>query len=124
MSITTVNAVYQGIGPTVTGEVLSAVLSGPGAKTLKYTATITGDGSATTFKVNYIDGTATIKSPDYVTAFATGSPATAFAGTVSAASAVTHNVSTGQDDYFTVTISGADTTGHKLTICGEIGYLS
>lgn len=60
MAISTVNAFYQGLGPTVTNEVLANYNSSPGAYELTGYCLPILDGSATTFTVNWIDGTATL----------------------------------------------------------------
>jgi hypothetical protein len=121
MSITAVNAVYEGAGPTATGQILAqSNMAGQASRMLPFTATATLDGSSTSFRINYIDGTATILTPKGIIACASGGPATAAAATVSVSSAVSHNASTGQDDYMTITISGADSNGHFLTVAGFI----
>lgn len=61
MAIPTVNMVWQGIGPTVTGEVLAASsVAGDMARTLVGTSTHVMDNSAVASDVNWIDGTATL----------------------------------------------------------------
>lgn len=118
MSIAAVNAVYSGQGPSKTGQIFEqGEMSGSAGKMLPFSATATLDGSATTFAVNYIDGTQTIPSPVGVIACSTGGTA---AGTIAVSSAVTHNASTGQDDFVTITISGAGSNGNTLKVAGFI----
>ncbi len=118
MSISAVPATFNGNGPAKTGQVLvSASEAGTSAKQIAFTATAVLDGSSTSFHMNYIDGTQTIPSPSGLIVTACGGTA---AATVSVLSAVTHNASTGQDDYAVITISGADTNANTLKIAGVI----
>lgn len=57
MSIPAVNLAYIGLGPTAQGQIIASNNSGPLAKQLVGYGTATLDGAATTFTVNYIDGT-------------------------------------------------------------------
>lgn len=72
------NADYIGDGPTKSSQVLAANLSGDVARTLYGTAEVTGDGAATTFNVNFIDGTETLPfTPSAVICSRVGGAATA-----------------------------------------------
>ena len=57
MAIATVNAVYQGIAPTKTGEILAGLGGGDAVRDLQGTISAISDGSDTNFTVNWIDGT-------------------------------------------------------------------
>ena len=120
MSITAVSAVYDGQGPTKTGQIVAAASeAGASAKMLPFTATAILDGSSTSFHMNYIDGTQTINSPVGIIAHRCGGTA---AATVYVQSSVTHNASIGQDDYATITISGADTNLNTVLIAGFLFF--
>jgi hypothetical protein len=75
MSISAVNAFYQGMGaqgggassvavyPQFTGEILANYMSGPAAQDLEGFCLPILDGSSTTFTLNWIDGTQTLPYP-------------------------------------------------------------
>jgi hypothetical protein len=74
MAITTVNAFYQGISgggvgtsvasvPTVTGQILASQISGDASLDLEGFCLPVLDGAATTFTLNWIDGTNTLPFP-------------------------------------------------------------
>jgi hypothetical protein len=118
MAIPTTSVAYSGGGPAKTGQiVVQGDLRGSAAKMLPFTGTAVLDGTLTVFNFNYIDGTQTIPSPKGIVCSSSGGTA---ANTVSVLSCVTHNASTGQDDYMTVKISGADTNLNTLTVAGFI----
>jgi|GEM_PF-2109351 len=61
MAIADVNVVYSGQGPTDTNQVFAdAASAGLGAQAIEFTGTATLDGAATTFNINWIDGTKTL----------------------------------------------------------------
>lgn len=61
MAITAPNIAYSGNGPTATGQILAdRADAGNFARTLIGTFTVTLDGAATSFTLNYIDGTAVL----------------------------------------------------------------
>ena len=61
MSIAAANVSYLGYGPTKTSEVVAmSGLRGSNAQCLIGTATFTGDGSASTATLNFVDGVQTI----------------------------------------------------------------
>lgn len=57
MAIPAVNLTYLGNGPTASGQVTSNLQGGPLGKTLVGIGTATLDGAASTFTVNWVDGT-------------------------------------------------------------------
>lgn len=88
-AIATVNMVYQGIGPTVTNEVLASYASAPGAQDLQGICTAVGEsgGADTDFTVNWIDGTAVLPfTPTAVFAHRNGGTAAATISVVGVAS--------------------------------------
>jgi hypothetical protein len=91
MAITAGNAVYVGTAPTVSGQVIASTVGGPGeARTLRGSATVTGDGASSTFDVNFIDGTATLGfTPTVVICQRIGGAATSTIAVVSAGSITT-----------------------------------
>src|SRR6185369_14754863 len=85
MSITAGNAAYNGNGPTQTGQILVATLGEPQGRTFYGTATVTGDGSSSSFSVNFIDGTKDIGfTPTAILCNRIGGAATATIAVVSA----------------------------------------
>jgi hypothetical protein len=61
MAIADVNVTYSGQGPTDSGQVFSDAASGGlGAQAIEFSGTATLDGAATTFNINWIDGTKTL----------------------------------------------------------------
>jgi hypothetical protein len=92
---------YESQGPTKSGQVLAERgLSGGTARILYGTATLTGDGAATTSAINWIDGIQTLPFvPSGVLVFSVGGTAASTISCVSA-SAIT-NLG------FTLTVSAA-----------------
>lgn len=86
MAITAAAASFSGTGPSATGQVLAFGGNDLGtAFAYKGTATVTGDGSSTSFVINLIDGTKTIPfTPKGVICTRCGGAATATIGIVSA----------------------------------------
>ena len=118
MAIPATNIVYDGQGPTATGQVLAQqALAGQGARLLPFTASVVLDGSLTSFSLNYIDGTATIPTPQGIILTMCGGTA---AATNNVLSAVSHNASTGQDDKITVTIASAGSNLQTYKMAGFI----
>lgn len=61
MAIADVVAVYNGQGPTGSGQIFaSATDAGSAAQELSFSGTAILDGAATTFNINWIDGTKTL----------------------------------------------------------------
>src|SRR5579872_4448874 len=76
MSITAVNAIYPWGGPTATGQVIVSEDGHLEGLDIEGFALPVLDGSATTFTLNFIDGTATLLSvPTAVMAFRSDPPA-------------------------------------------------
>jgi hypothetical protein len=86
MAITAGNAVYNGTGPSVDGQVIAGMGFGPAlGRALYGKATVTGDGASSTFTVNFIDGTAAIGfTPTVILCQRIGGAATATIAVVSA----------------------------------------
>ena len=100
MAITAGNAVYSGTGPAFTGQSLVQNLGNPEGVYLKGTATVTGDGSSSSFTANWIDGTNTLNfTPSGMLCVRSGGAATSSIAVVSAAPT--------SSTLFTVTTSAA-----------------
>lgn len=86
MAIVAGTAVYTGTGPTQTGQIIAHTSGGPTeARTLRGTATVTGDGASATFTVNFIDGTKTLGfTPSLILCNRIGGAATSTISVVSA----------------------------------------
>jgi hypothetical protein len=55
MAIAAVNAAYRTAGPTASGQILASNANSDSEVALVFTATVTLDGSTTTFNINFID---------------------------------------------------------------------
>jgi hypothetical protein len=115
MSIPDVNAVYSGVGPTASGQILAAPgQAGSVAQDLEFTGTATLDGSATTFNLNWIDGTATLPfTPSGVIASVSG-------GNQGATAVVSAVIDTITATKCTVRLSATGTNTKTLQISGRI----
>lgn len=114
MAIAAVNATYFTQGPTASGQILSDQGSSLADTTLDYFATAILDGTATSFVLNFIDGTKTLSFvPRVVTADVVGGTQ---AATVAPSVATTTPTATG----VTVTLGAAGTNLNTVTIAGRI----
>lgn len=132
MAIPAVNLSYVGKGPTANGETLANNEGGPLGKALVGYGTATLDGAATTFTVNFIDGTktpfGTWSGPAGNQVLTAAKPALIKIIRVfdvngtddTAAATVTAIVSAVSTTGFTVTLSGADVNAHTLSFVAEI----
>jgi len=132
MSIPAVALSYVGQGPTANGQTIADQRSGPIAKTLIGYGTATLDGSATTFVVNFIDGTktpfGTWSGPAGNQVLSATKPALVAVQRVfdvngtddTAAATITAIVSAITTTGFTVTISGAGTNAQTLSFSAII----
>lgn len=114
MAIAAQNAKYTSQGPTGSGQILANSALSNNEVQLLYTATVTLDGSTTSFVVNYIDGTATLPyTPTAVTSDIVG-------GTQVAAAVLGTGVGSITATGFTVYLSGAGTAANTITVAGFI----
>lgn len=114
MAITAVSASYFTQGPTQSGQILADITASLADTNLTYFATATLDGTATTFTLNFIDGTKTLSFvPRAVTADVVG-------GTQVASSVVNVSTTTPTNTGVTVNLSAAGTAANTVTIAGTI----
>lgn len=114
MAIAAVNATYFTQGPTASGQILANIDASSEGTVLDYFATAILDGTATSFTLNFIDGTKTLSYvPRVVTADVVGGTQ---AATVAPSVATTTPTATG----VTVTLGSAGTNLNTLTISGRI----
>lgn len=115
MAIANVNATYLSQGPAKSGQVLASVDQATSEVSLPFIATATLDGTATSFVLNFIDGTQTLNFiPRAVTADVVGGTQAAVSVINTSTQTPTTNVSV------TVNISAAGTAANTLTIAGFI----
>ena len=114
MAISAVNLSYTGNGPTASGQVIASTETGGLAQDFEGFGTATLDGSATSFTVNFIDGTATLSfTPSAVLVSVCGGTQPAAAVVSAIADAIT---TTG----FTCRLSGAGTNTNTLKIAVRV----
>lgn len=108
MAISAVAASYAGQGPTATGQILASGGSDEVELAYKGEATATLDGTATSFVVNFIDGTQTIPfTPSGILVSVCGGTQTTYVG--ASANSIS---STG----FTVNLSAAGTAANTVKV--------
>lgn len=113
MSIPDVNMTWVGNGPTESGQVV-AQRNATGKRILKGYGTATLDGSATTFNLNWIDGTKTLPfTPSAVMLSVSG-------GDQQASAYVGATVSTISTTAAVVKLSGAGTNAKTLKVVAEV----
>lgn len=114
MAISAVALSYSGQGPTASGQVLATADGGPQAQDFEGFGTATLDGSATSFTVNFIDGTATLPfTPSAVLVSVCG-------GTQPAAAVVSAIADAISNTGFTCRLSGAGTNTNTLKIAVRV----
>jgi len=114
MAIAAVNLSYTGNGPTATGQVIASTETGGIAQDFEGFGTATLDGSATSFTVNFIDGTATLSfTPSAVLVSVCGGTQPTAAVVSAIADAITN---TG----FTCRLSGTGTNTNTLKIAVRV----
>jgi len=114
MAIADVNATYTGLGPTASGQIIAGNQTGPVAQDLEFTGTATLDGSATSFNLNWIDGTATLPfTPSGVIVGVSG-------GNQGAAAVVSVVADAPDATKCVIRLSGAGTNTKTLKIAGRI----
>lgn len=112
MAITSVNASYFNQGPSASGQILASNPASDTETALSYIGTATLDGTATTFTLNFLDGTKTLSFvPRAVTADIVGGTSAAVLGLTTS-----NPTSTG----VTVNLSAAGTATQTVTIAGFI----
>lgn len=116
MAITAVNASYFSQGPTQSGQVLANIDASVAGTILDYFATATLDGASTSFTLNFIDGTKTLRAvPRAVTADVVG-------GTQAAAVALGIATTTPTSTGVTCTLSVPGTAANTVTFAGRIYF--
>jgi hypothetical protein len=114
MAIAAVNAAYRTAGPTVSGQILASNANSDSEVALVFTATVTLDGSTTTFNLNFIDGTATLSfTPSAVLVSVSG-------GTQQAAAYVGVTAGVATNVLVPIYLSGAGTSANTLKISGIV----
>lgn len=116
MAIASVNAVYSGLGPTASGQILAGqAQGGSAAQDLEFTATFIGDGASTSATLNLIDGTATLSfTPSGLIVARAGKAADTAAATINAfCSSVSNSVAT-------IQFSAAPANLATITVVGRI----
>ena len=114
MAIADVNVTFTGNGPTASGQIIASNQTGPSAQDLEFTGTATLDGSATSFNLNWIDGSATLPfTPSGVIIGVSGGNQ----GAAAVVSAVAHSI---DNKKCIVRLSGAGTNTKTLQVSGRI----
>lgn len=115
MAIPDVNAVYSGVGPTASGQILA--LGGNGGQAsqdLEATGTATLDGTLTVFNFNWIDGTATLPFTP------SGAIVSVCGGTQPAAAVVSAIADSITATKCVIRLSGAGTNANTLKVAVRI----
>lgn len=114
MSIAAVNAGYRTGGPTASGQILADNSASSSEVALVFTASVTLDGSTTTFNLNFIDGTQTLSfTPSAVLVNVVG-------GTQQAATPVLASSGIPTATLVPIYLSGAGTSANTVKIAGII----